>query len=688
MTDNHKKVENNQDRIDELRRLILLPEQQEIAKLQQRLDDQEIHADELSDVLPSAIEKSSQRNNALSEALMPTVEQAVKDSVTKDITTFADALYPVMGPAIRRSISETFKEMLQSLNQSLENSFSWQGVQWRLEAMRTGQSFSQIVMLRSFVYKVEQVFLIHKETGSLLQHVSAIDEEKDADMVSGMFTAISDFVQDSFNVKGKSTLDSIHINELTVILEDAPLATIAIVIRGSAPKGIRDDLRHILELIHLEQRDVLVDFDGDTDHFKRSRPHLEGCLVSRQREKEDKKFFTAQIAVLLTAVIVIIIWWLFFSYQYESNWNNYVEKLRQEPGIAITNVREDSGHMHITGLRDPLSRTPQEIRDESVPISEDNISYHFEYYQALVPEFILKRAKKRLLTPPHISLSLDSGVLKAEGIASYQWQQQSRNLARTIAGIESYNDSAVINADLSSLNPPSTVKLSLQDGTLTATGKAPYEWLLLARKQVKTIWGVERYDDTQLVNQDILNLAIPNTVNLELIKGVLTATGNASHEEVVRLKQQVSLISGVDIYDDSGLNDVDKIQINNLIQELEQKTILFQASSYGKATEQMKQNTVLDDVKTLFKLATKFNQDIVIYIVGHSDITGSYDKNIALSQKRAGFVRQYFIDNGISESNLQAQGVGSSLPIGNNLSGIDKELNRSVTFSIFVSTRE
>ncbi|MBE9532828.1 MAG: hypothetical protein IMF04_01790, partial [Proteobacteria bacterium] len=498
MTDNHKEVGNNQDRIDELRRLILLPEQQEIAKLQQRLDDQEIHSDELSDVLPSAIEKSSQRNSALSEALMPTVEQAVKDSVTKDITTFADALYPVMGPAIRRSISETFKEMLQSLNKSLENSFSWQGLQWRLEAMRTGQSFSQIVMLRSFVYKVEQVFLIHKETGSLLQHVSAIEDEEDADMVSGMFTAISDFVQDSFNVEGKSTLDSIHINELTVILEDAPLATIAIVIRGSAPKGIRDNLRHILEMIHLEQRDVLMDFDGDTDHFERSRPHLEECLVSQQREKEDKKFFTPQIAALLTASIVIISWWLFSSYQYENNWNNYVEKLRQEPGIAITNVREDSGHMYITGLRDPLSRMPQEIRDESVPIAEDDISYHLEYYQALVPEFILKRANKILVTPPHISLSLENGKLKAEGTASYQWQQQSRNLARTITGIDSYDDSGVVNADLSSLDPPSTVTLSLQNGTLTATGKASYEWLLFARKQVKTIWGVERYDDAQL----------------------------------------------------------------------------------------------------------------------------------------------------------------------------------------------
>ena len=37
--------------------------------------------------------------------------------------------------------------------------------------MRTGRSFAEVVMLRSLVYRVEQIFLIHRETSLSLLHV-------------------------------------------------------------------------------------------------------------------------------------------------------------------------------------------------------------------------------------------------------------------------------------------------------------------------------------------------------------------------------------------------------------------------------------------------------------------------------------------------------------------------------------
>ena len=46
-------------------------------------------------------------------------------------------------------------------------------LKWRFEAWRTGRPFAEIVLLKTLVYRVDQVFLIHKETGLLLQHVVA-----------------------------------------------------------------------------------------------------------------------------------------------------------------------------------------------------------------------------------------------------------------------------------------------------------------------------------------------------------------------------------------------------------------------------------------------------------------------------------------------------------------------------------
>ncbi|NJM53355.1 MAG: hypothetical protein HC846_08145 [Blastocatellia bacterium] len=57
--------------------------------------------------------------------------------------------------------------MVQSLNQSLEHSISPKGLRWRIEAWQTGKSFAEVVMLNSLIYRVEEVFLIHRETGRI-----------------------------------------------------------------------------------------------------------------------------------------------------------------------------------------------------------------------------------------------------------------------------------------------------------------------------------------------------------------------------------------------------------------------------------------------------------------------------------------------------------------------------------------
>src|SRR5436190_4493612 len=96
---------------------------------------------------------------------------------------------------IRRSIAESLRRLMQSL----EHTFSWRGLKWRFEALRTGKTFAEVVMLRSLVYRVEQLFLIHRKTSLSLLHVTADSAiAKDSDMVAGMLSAIQDFVRDSF----------------------------------------------------------------------------------------------------------------------------------------------------------------------------------------------------------------------------------------------------------------------------------------------------------------------------------------------------------------------------------------------------------------------------------------------------------------------------------------------------------
>jgi OOP family OmpA-OmpF porin len=180
----------SRDELTEVRNLLLGSEQAQLAKLRQRLDDPERRATELSEVIPEAMMLRSGRDDKLTTAIMPNVEKALDASVKRNSSVLVDTLFPLIGPVIRKSIGEALRERVQSFNQGLEHTFSVRGLKWRLEAMRTGQTFGEVVFLNTLVYRVEQVFLIHKQTGLVLQHVVWRGvADQDADMVASMLTA-------------------------------------------------------------------------------------------------------------------------------------------------------------------------------------------------------------------------------------------------------------------------------------------------------------------------------------------------------------------------------------------------------------------------------------------------------------------------------------------------------------------
>jgi OOP family OmpA-OmpF porin len=263
----------------ELRSLLLGPAEAQIAEIHTRLKDPHRQLREVSRVLPAAVAVRSRADNELSEALAPTITNAIERSVRKNPQPLVDAIFPVMGPAIRKAIAAALNGMVQSLNQSMAHSVSVQGLKWRVEAWRTGKPFAEVVLLHTLLYRVEQVFLIHRETGLLLQHVAASNvAAQDADMVSGMLTAIQDFVHDSFNAPEGDQLETMQVGELTVWIEQGPLAILAGVIRGNAPQELRDVFRSTIESIHLQYYDALAEFSGDAAALEATRPLLEDCL--------------------------------------------------------------------------------------------------------------------------------------------------------------------------------------------------------------------------------------------------------------------------------------------------------------------------------------------------------------------------------------------------------------------------
>ena len=412
-------------------------------------------ADAIAAVLPKALVQARPQQDQLSLASVPTVEAAIQASVSQDANVLSEALFPIIGPATRRSIAAAIGNLVQSLNQTLEYSLSPQSIKWRIEARRTGKSFAEVVLLRTLIYQVEQVLLIHKETGLVIQHVVKADATvQDPDVVSAMLTALQDFVRDSFQVEGGGGLDTLELSGLQLWLEEGPQAVLACVIRGIPPQTLRRTLRDSVEKIHLLMGAQLQAYSGDPAALDGCRPYLEDCLQARFKQQDDvptpktpRPRWQKTVAwVALGGVLMGLAVGSLLNYQGQQRWHRYVTDLNQQPGIVVIDAERRWGRHTLSGLRDPLAADPQVLLAET-RIAPNAVAMTWEPYLSMAPEFVDDRIQALLSPPASVTVWLDANrVLHLSGEAPEQWIQQARQASRQL-GILGWDDAALVSTE-------------------------------------------------------------------------------------------------------------------------------------------------------------------------------------------------------------------------------------------------
>jgi outer membrane protein OmpA-like peptidoglycan-associated protein len=430
----------------ELRELILGAERRRLRELERRLDAAGVTREELAELLPEAIVLRAGQDRQLARALAPTVENAIGESVRRNPRPIATAIFPVLGPAIRKAIAEALAGLVSSINSALEHNLSPRGLKWRFEAWRTGVPYAQIVLKHALVYRVEQVFLIHAESGLLLAHVWTPDlPPRDADLISGMLTAIRDFVADSFaRERDAGGLRRFSVGELTVMVEQGPQAVIAAVVRGQAPDTLLVRLQDTLERIHLEYSSALATYDGDTAAFESARPLLEESLatvVATERPRDGRRSVAWLPWVVGAVIVLAALLWL--RVRSEQRWERAVARLESEPGIVLTRAERDDGRWRFAGLRDPLAPAPSVLL-AGVAVDTTRVEQRWEPYLSLRPEMVLARARRSLAPPSSVALALVGDTLRLRGPAPLPWVASTARLASFPPGVAALDLSGVV----------------------------------------------------------------------------------------------------------------------------------------------------------------------------------------------------------------------------------------------------
>ena len=540
-------------------------------ELEQHFNNPQQRAQEVANVLPNAIRLADQPAISsaqygevkLTQSLQTPVEHCIKLSINQDVGPFADALFPVMGPAIRKSINETFKTILQRINRTLEQSFSIKGLIWRIQAIIKGIAYSDFILQKTLVYRVEQVFLIHRETGLLIQHahIEGI-EVGDSDAVSAMFTAIQDFIRDSFSANKQEELDSVELGEYTVWIEHGPHAILACVIRGVAQITFKNDImRPLLENLHGRYGVLLEQFSGDSEPLQPCQHLLQQTLQVEEKESEKLRLLSPQLVIILSFIFPALFILVYFHFEHQQRLEDYLNALHDTPGIMVISTEEQNGKLLVHGMRDPLAEEPQTIAHR-FQLNDDDVLFKGRSYQDLDTSFVEQRLRQWLKPPDTVQMSLQNTVLHLSGQAEQAWIDKVSNSVGMMAGFTKVVTDELINTDapfqafLKTLNnTPGLIVISsgreneqqFVTGMRDPLAESPEE--IAQRMQVSDVamrWTHYQDLTPPFVEKRVRQrLAPPSTVQLRLEGDVLHLTGYASQAWIDKAINNANTVVGI-----------------------------------------------------------------------------------------------------------------------------------------------
>jgi hypothetical protein len=154
---------------------------------------------------------------------------------------------------------------------------------------------ASIIIHRKNKFTAEEVFLIH-QGGTLITHLSNnVQANVDDIIFSGMFTAVQDFIKDTFssdNVEdtGASAenwaLDELKFGGSNILIGRSENTYLAVIFTGPGSKKLRKIVNELLDLIEIKYEKILPIWDGNINVLKGTNDML-SVLISIQSETKE-----------------------------------------------------------------------------------------------------------------------------------------------------------------------------------------------------------------------------------------------------------------------------------------------------------------------------------------------------------------------------------------------------------------
>jgi outer membrane protein OmpA-like peptidoglycan-associated protein len=380
----------------------------------------------VSNVLTEALHDRQKKDGSVNKVLLPLVEDSVEHSVAHNSERLVSSLYPLMGSLVRKSVTAFLTDFMEKTNQLIDNSLTIKGLKWRIKAWQAGVTFAQYVASQTFVYRVEHVFLIHRETGLLLNSVDLNNSgNSDADLISSMLTAINDFVGDSFleNEDGlKEQLQTVTTDNFNLLIKPGPSALVVAAVTGNPPQKVSNQLQLTLEDIHSLYNDELNQFDGDNQAFGNAETLLLDCLLSEQKMPESVNRKKPWFAWFIVFVVILLTCFQTLNWWGRAKLKENFMKIDFQPGVVVNHIEiQNDKEVMLDILRDPDAISVNDwLLQNNLTVNQ--LVVNERLYQSLEPEILKVRAQQ---------------ILSKYSDLKATWQAEGLNLSGTLELIKS-----------------------------------------------------------------------------------------------------------------------------------------------------------------------------------------------------------------------------------------------------------
>ena len=227
----------------------------------------------LGDMISRTIRDS---RDEMAEALGPIMGEAIRVQIRDSRKDMVEALYPVIGETVQRAVGEFTKEFQRNIDARLKATFGPQGMVRTAVARMRGVSSAELALRDSLPFSIKEIFLIQHGSGLLLAYSHpGSTEVSDSDLISGMLTAIRDFVRDSFGHGDEDKeLDEVQYGDERIIIQSGRAAYLAVVTTGVEPEGFRARLHVFVSELHVKYEKSLAQYNGDPTTLPNLQPKI------------------------------------------------------------------------------------------------------------------------------------------------------------------------------------------------------------------------------------------------------------------------------------------------------------------------------------------------------------------------------------------------------------------------------